>query len=47
MWFNNIDIEKQLLYFLFFYISGSFEKGKLLQGTACGFFNWPLPNQVS
>lgn len=47
MWFNSIDIEKQLLYFLFFYTTGSFEKGKFLQGTAWGFFNWPFPKQVS
>lgn len=37
-WFNNVDTEKQLLFFLFFYVSESFEAGEFLQSTACRFF---------
>lgn len=34
------------LFFLFFYVSGSFEAGRFLQIAVCGFFKWPSPNQV-
>lgn len=38
MSFNRADIEKQLMFFLFFYVSMSFGAGKFFQGAARGFF---------
>lgn len=47
MWFNSADIEKYLLFFPLFYVSGSFKADMFLHGVAFFFLYWSFLNQDS